>query len=449
MNDLSKNNRHLKSRQSESVPFSPPPTETISGRTLDRNSSDISDSLTSQDEMEAILSISLSLAGKLELPLVLGAALDMVGKLIGAEGASILLIDPNTGGMEFYITEGPGAQIAKTIPLPPKAGICGYVAQNGQSLIINDAQHDPRLYRQVDQSTGMTTRNILCVPIQSGEKLWGVLELINKNQGRDFSQRDLRLSEIVATQIGLALENSHLHKQIVQKERMAAIGQTVSGLAHCIKNILNGIRSGSAVIDRAMSADDFNRVSQGWQTVRRNNEMLGTLVLDMLALARDSKPHPFPTDVNDLAKQVCELMTERAAEKQVNIKFMPHSSLPDVTLDPTHFYRCLLNLVSNALDACETNGNISVRLFRGNDRTRFTVSITDSGEGISQENQRKLFEEFFTTKGGRGTGLGLPVTKKLIKEMGGIIIFHSIVGRGTRFVIALPINDTTKAEQET
>ena len=400
----------------------------------------VRDGAAARDDLEALLAISRSLAGKLDLPVVLGTTMRVLGELLGVEGASVLLIDPGTGGLNFFVAEGPETDAIKPLPVPPGAGICGHVVRTGEPLIVNDAQHDERLYRAVDKASGMVTRNILCVPIRSHERLWGVLEAINKHAGADFDARDQRVAEVVATEAALALENAHLHKEVVRKERMAAVGQTVSGLAHCIKNILNGIRSGSAVIDRAMAGGDFDRVGEGWQTVRRNNEMLSTLVLDMLALARDAKPHPFPTDLNDLTDQVVGLMRDRGKEKGIALVCEPARDLPEILLDPTHFYRCLLNLVSNAIDACE-GGNVRVRVFRGSGRDRVTVSITDDGAGMSREVQRKLFTEFFTTKGGRGTGLGLPVTRKLIEEMGGRIAFHSTVGRGTRFVFAVPAAD--------
>jgi len=404
-----------------------------------------------RDETGALLAISRALAGRLELENVLAAAIDVVASVVGAEGASILLIDPETGGMRFYVAAGPGGGAAKTIPLPPGEGICGHVARTGEPLIVNDAQNDPRLYRRVDETTSVTTRNLLCVPIRSSRRLWGVLELINKSGrsgGNGFVAADLRLAEVVAAQTALGLENSHLHGEIVRSERMAAIGQTVSGLAHCIKNILNGIRAGSAVIERSMKADDFDRVREGWQTVSRNNGMLGNLVLDMLSLARDAKPRPLPTDVNDLAEQICKLMADRAAERKIEVAAVPAAALEEVPVDPTHLYRCLLNLVSNAVDACEEGGRVNVRVYRGNGRSRVTVSVTDDGQGIPPEIQRKLFTEFFTTKGGKGTGLGLPVTRKLITEMGGTIKFHSTPGCGTRFVIALPIHADPPADRQ-
>jgi len=390
-------------------------------------------------ELQAVLAISRALAGKLDLDRVLGVTVSLVADIIGAEGSSILLIDPDTGGMSFHVAAGPGAEAARSVPLPPGAGICGHVANSGEPLIVNDAQNDPRLYKSVDGATGIITNNILCVPLESSERLWGVLELINKRQGADFDGQDLSLAAAVGAQIALALANAHLHGQIVRKERMAAIGQTVSGLAHCIKNVLNGIRSGSTVGVWAMRADDFGKVAEGWQVVRRNNDMLGNLVLDMLSLAKEARFSPFPTDVNDLAEQICALMADRAGERGIKIVCTPDPGLPEVTTDPTQLYRCLLNLITNAVDACDDKGHVLVRVRRGKDRDRFTICVADDGRGIAPEHRGKLFGEFFTTKGSKGTGLGLPVTKKLINAMGGTVTFHTTLGKGTRFVIALPM----------
>jgi signal transduction histidine kinase len=400
------------------------------------------------DALGALQSISGALAGQLELEEVLSSALRVVTGVADAEAGSVLLVDPDSGEMRFYAAAGPATAKLKTIPLPPGEGICGYVARTGEPLIVNDAQNDPRLYRRVDEVTAGTTRDLLCVPIRSSQRTWGVLELMNKHPPGTFDATDLRLAEVLAAETALALDNARLHAEVVRKERMAAVGQTVSGLAHCIKNILNGVRSGSAVIQRAIEAEDLQRVHHGWRTVHRNNRMLEALVLDMLSLARDAKPRPFATDVNDLAEQVCTLMRQRAADGGAEIVFDPCAALEEVLVDPAHLYRSLLNLVSNAVDACGDGGRVRVRVGAGRDG-RVTLSVADTGEGIAPELARKLFRDFVTTKGGRGTGLGLPVTKKLVTEMDGTIKFHSVPGRGTRFVIAVPATPPTAQGKET
>ena len=177
--------------------------------------------------------------------------------------------------------------------------------------------------------------------------------------------------------------------------------------------------------------------------------MLSNLVLDMLSLARESKFHPFPTDINDLAEQICGLLTDHAGQRGVGITFAQAEGLQDVMVDPTQLYRCLLNLVSNAVEACTEGQHVRARVYRAQGRRRLTISIADDGQGIKPEHQARLFTEFFTTKGSKGTGLGLPVTKKLLNSMGGSIKFHSVVGRGTKFVIALPLDAEPTGRKET
>ena len=396
--------------------------------------------------LNAVRAMSHALAGKLQSEDVLSASLGEVAKIIGAEGASILLLDSETQQMSFYVAQGVGSQAIKRISLPPGAGICGHVARTKEPLIVNDCQNDDRLFRGADQASGLQTRNLLCVPIQNHERLWGVLELINKHEG-GFDEHDLLLADVVASQIVLGLANTDLHAKIVRSERMSAIGKTVSGLAHCIKNVLNGIRSGSAVVNRALSKKNIDDVQKGWDVVHRNNDMLSTLVLDMLSLARDAKVHYFPTDINDLTDQICQLMFDRAGERGISITCTQAPHLAEIKTDPTHFYRCLLNLITNAVDACQEGGAVHVRIYRGVDKPRCTISVSDNGEGIPPECRAKLFQEFFTTKGGQGTGLGLPVTRKLINELGGRIAYHTVMGFGTRFVLSLPISNETSTKE--
>jgi len=400
-------------------------------------------------ELDGVVAVANVLTGRLNVSDVLSAAVSEVARIIGAEGSSILLIDPQTQGMSFHVAAGPGAEAAKTVPLPPGEGICGHVARSGQPLIVNDAQADARRYRRVDKISGVTTRNLLAAPLRSSERLWGVLELINKHDGADFDQTDLRRVEAVAGQLALALENAHLHTEIVKKERLAAVGQTVSGLAHCIRNILNGIRSGSAVVEHSVNDGNMDLFRKGWGVVRKNNDMLTTLVLDMLSLARETSFHPFPTDVNDLAEQISKLLQDRGAERGIRITFTPAEDLQEVVTDPTQVYRCLLNLTSNAVEACEEGGTVRVQVDHGRGRDRFTLSVLDNGMGIGPEIKAKMFTEFFTTKGNKGTGLGLAVSRKLITALGGTITFHSVAGRGTRFVVALPIGGPAEPEKET
>lgn len=245
-------------------------------------------------------------------------------------------------------------------------------------------------------------------------------------------------------------EIQRLQREKQQAERMAAVGRTVAGLAHYIKNILNGLRGGGYVINSAIEKGDLSLIAQGWNMVERNVDQISTIVLDMLTYSTDRNPRYEEVDPNELVEEVLKLVEERAKAANVQLQKDLTPGLPRVAMDRTGIHRALLNLVSNAIDACtlegimESNGIVRVRTDRPEGwGVRFEVR--DNGTGIQQETQEKLFSDFFTTKGYKGTGLGLPVTQKVVNEHGGELTFESEPDQGTTFTLLLP--DRNQARQ--
>jgi signal transduction histidine kinase len=258
--------------------------------------------------------------------------------------------------------------------------------------------------------------------------------------GRNFVEKDMALCEAIAGQAAIAIENATLHKKIVKTERLAAVGQTIAGLAHCIKNVLNGIQGGSYIIDLGLRKDEPSRVLKGWEIVKKNNAFMQELVLDMLTYSKERKPEYELTNINEIIEDVCDLMEQKAKESGVTVTWTPNTELSKVEVDPKGIRRCLLNLVSNAIDAYEGQQEGLVKVFTElvNNRS-FKINISDNGCGMPDEIKEKLFQVFFSTKGSRGTGLGLSVTHKIITEHKGRIEVDSAVGKGTTFTIILPI----------
>jgi signal transduction histidine kinase len=181
---------------------------------------------------------------------------------------------------------------------------------------------------------------------------------------------------------------------------------------------------------------------KGWDIVRRNNAFLQDLVLDMLTYSKDREPECELVDINDLISSLADLMGMKAKERDVHISWTQNTSLRKVVLDPKGIQRCLLNLISNAIDACaqKTEGHVDISTSKISEHM-FCICVADNGCGISEENRSKLFQMFFSTKGSKGTGLGLAVTKKIITEHGGEIEVESEVEKGTRFFIKLPLRE--------
>jgi PAS domain S-box-containing protein len=234
-----------------------------------------------------------------------------------------------------------------------------------------------------------------------------------------------------------------LQKEKEQAERMAAIGQTVAGLAHYIKNILNGLKGGAYVINSAMRKNDTKLIGSGWRMVEKNIDQITNIVMDMLVYSKERKPQHQEVDPSALVMDVLELMKDRAEVSGVSLVHDLDPELGTVSIERTGIHRCLLNLVSNAIDACtlegimEGKGVVTVKTDKpAGWAVRFQV--IDNGTGITEETKEKLFTGFFSTKGYKGTGLGLPVTQKIVKEHNGELSFESEEGEGTKFTLLLP-----------
>jgi PAS domain S-box-containing protein len=238
-------------------------------------------------------------------------------------------------------------------------------------------------------------------------------------------------------------EIHRLQKEKEQAQRMAAIGRTVAGLAHYIKNILNGLRGGAYVIDSAISKEDLDLTKKGWDMVERNIDQISNIVTDMLIYSSDRKPRYERIDPNEIVTEILGLMQDRAGLSRVALVPELGKNLGKVAMDRTAIHRALLNLVSNAIDACTlegiVKGNALVRILTDKPSgwgVRFRV--IDNGTGIERETREKLFKDFYTNKGYKGTGLGLPVTQKIAKEHGGDLFFETEPGKGTTFTLLLP-----------
>ncbi len=239
-------------------------------------------------------------------------------------------------------------------------------------------------------------------------------------------------------------EIKRLERELVGAERLAAVGQTVAGMAHCVKNILHGLKGGSYMVNIGINKDNTEKLKTGWNMVQRNIVRTSDLVQDLLTYSKEREPEMAPCKPNEIVLEVCELMQEVAKENYVTLETDLSAELDEVLIDQRSLHRSLLNLVSNAIDACRDDPSPGkthrVRVTTAvdpDDYIRFEVQ--DNGSGMSQEVKSKLFSSLFSTKGPQGTGLGLLVTSKLIEEHKGTINVDSELTKGTTFSIRLPL----------
>lgn len=238
-------------------------------------------------------------------------------------------------------------------------------------------------------------------------------------------------------------EIKRLEKELVKSERLAAVGQTVAGLAHGIKNILHGLKGGSYLVDIGIKRDDTAKLKKGWDTIKRNIGRTSNLVMDLLSYSKEREPEFEACRPNEIVQDVYELIKDRARENQIEVVQDLDDTIGEVVMDPGIIHEVLLNLASNAVDACLFDEDLtkewSIRIKtvkEAGDIIKFEVS--DTGTGMDGAVLQKIFTSFFSTKGHRGTGLGLMVTQKLIEEHRGRIDVASELDKGTTFTVRLP-----------
>lgn len=241
-------------------------------------------------------------------------------------------------------------------------------------------------------------------------------------------------------------EIKRLEKEVLMSERLATVGQTVAGMAHGVKNILHGFKGGSYLMEVGFKKNDTEKLKYGWQMIQKNIAHTSELVMDLLTYSKDRDVEYVPCEPNDIAAEVCEALTDTATEHNVRIAEDLDDAIGRVAMDKTSIHTILMNLVSNAVDACilddipgKSHAVTVKTLLEEKNMIRFEV--IDNGTGMDKEVQDKMFTSFFSTKGHRGTGLGLLVTRKLIEDHDGTIEVFSEVGKGTTFIVKLPFEE--------
>jgi signal transduction histidine kinase len=230
-----------------------------------------------------------------------------------------------------------------------------------------------------------------------------------------------------------------LEREVRENERLAEIGQTVAGLSHVLKNVLNGLRAGQYVLDRALAKGDDEKLRKGLQVTRSSIRRVERLIFDMLYYAKERVPRREPVDPNEIMVEVAEELRTLAESLGIELCTEPDQGIGAVDLDRTGIFRAVVDLVTNAIDACteSVSGDLVVLRSRGRP-DEIVLTVEDNGIGMSEEVRSKVYSRFFSTKAAGGTGLGLHVVKKITEEHGGTVEIDTVPGAGSAFHLHLP-----------
>ena len=258
----------------------------------------------------------------------------------------------------------------------------------------------------------------------SNDELGDLADTFNSMAGA-LRERDEKLKEFAK-------------KKIMESERLALIGQLSANVAHELNNPLQGIITYSHLLLEESIFSEDAKESINKIVVQANR--CRDIIRGLLDFSRHKTPDKTLCSVNNLLRGCISLVEKQAAFHNIEVTMDLDEQLPMVILDPSQIERVFLNLIINAADAMNGNGQLTLSTKLNHEKTFIEISVQDTGHGITEENMEKIFDPFFTTKEtGHGVGLGLAISYGIIKDHNGNISVESEAGKGTTFTVSFPL----------
>ena len=401
--------------------------------------------------LKILYQLSATLGGNVSIEQLVEVVMDLVFESVKADNGLILLLDAVSGELVPAVvrTRDSAKDPARLGPdekIHASRTIVNHVLMTGEGVLSSNAMTDQR-FSKGKSVHDLGIRSALCVPIkapQFAEKgpaaIVGLIYVDSSVRNYTYSPEQLRLLTAIGMQAGMAIQNFKLYQSQLKTERMAAIGETTAALSHSIKNILQALRGGADVVEMGLKATNMNQTGKGWRIVSRNLERIYNLTLNLLAYSKEREPRLELVNINSIAKECLELLAPLANDKHIMAVADLDQDHPPIPMDPDGMHQVLMNLLGNALDAVEPEkGLIRIVTRFDAENQRSVIEVSDNGTGIPANVLPHIFELFHSTKGNRGTGLGLAVARKIVEEHDGTISVTSKPGEGAMFRVYLPV----------
>jgi signal transduction histidine kinase len=393
-----------------------------------------------ESHLEILHTVAEAVSHTLDVDEILRTALEALTHVTGHEIASLHLLSVDGGTLQLRGDRGLSPELRQVNQtLTVGQGIIGRVAASGETINVRDVTGSPHLLPSAQPVVRTDhIRGFVCVPIRTRGRLLGTLSL-GRQTDDPFDDREVALLEAMAGQIAIALDRARLSSELVHAEKLSAVGELASGVAHEINNPLTTILGLSTLLlDRpdvpaaarariAMISDEASRAAR--------------IVQSLLLFARHYPPERRPCSLIDPVQRVLELKGFQLDFDKVRV-VTEFTDCPAVLADENQLQQVLLNLVQNAQQAMARQDGERVLTVRVRPREeRVAIEVLDTGPGIPSDVLPRIFDPFFTTKPpGEGSGLGLSVSYGIITQHGGRLYAENRPEGGAAFVIELPAN---------
>jgi signal transduction histidine kinase len=398
--------------------------------------------------LERIVKVSQILNSTLSLDPLLRIIIQSATELTNTEACSIMLLDKQTGELRFAHMIGEAAADLRNLTVSLDHSIAGWIVSKGKPLLIRDVKSDPRWNADIDEAIDFDTRSILGVPLRVKDETIGVLELLNKLSDEGFSQDDIQIASTLAAQAAIAIENARLLAELQRAyDGLAELDELksnfVSIASHELRTPLAVILGYASFLREEVSGAAGEQVDIVLQSALR----LRALIDDMVNLRHvDTGEVQLERDVfsmTELVKEVADEFGQVAKAKQQTLRL----DIPDdplrIDADRQKIYLVLANLLSNAIKFTSSQGRVQVSAWKKGDE--IWMAVMDTGIGIPERDYSRVFDRFYQvepslTRHYEGMGLGLSIAKSMVELHKGRIWVESVVGKGSRFTVALPVS---------
>jgi PAS domain S-box-containing protein len=400
-------------------------------------------------ELMVLNSIGQTLSQSLELYEMLGRALRQVVELFGADAGEIYLLEDKSRVLRRAAAVGHRSEYARHFPptaLPSE--LLDHIRAVRATVLSTQSLPLPPVFRDLQQKEGIKISHV--VVLWSKDRIVGAL-IVGSRRLREFSGAELNLLTSVGSQIAVTIEKMLLHEetrqayeslrrtqeQLLQSEKMAAVGQLISGVAHELNNPLTAILGYSQLLasNDHVSSRGAEYVDKLYKQAQRTHR----IVHNLLSFARQQKPERLPVRLNQILEDTLALREYDLRVNNIQVHRELAAGLPLTAADAHQLQQVFLNILNNAVDAIlerSDRGEIWVR--SGLEDGRLSVEFTDSGSGV--HDALRVFDPFYTTKPvGKGTGLGLSICYGIVTEHGGEIAVRNSPPLGATFAISLPV----------
>jgi len=333
------------------------------------------------------------------------------------------------------------------IPLSQNGEVLALTVLNKKPYNITDAAKDPLVSRELRDA--LKVNCFATVPLIAKDRVIGVILVDNLFTQRPITEVDIRFLNLFAHQAALAIENAiihtnletmnrdmrAMHKQLVQSEKMAALGAMMAEITHEIRNPLVSIGGFTRRLAKKLQdTEDKKYIDIILGEVAR----LEGIIHDNLSYIKELAPQLEEGDLNDILEEILTLYEDELAQQRIHVERDLSPSLPHLMIDTQKIKQGLINILKNAMEAMENGGALTIRTYAVPEAKEAAIEIGDTGPGISDKAIQNIFNPYYTTKP-RGTGLGLPITNRIVKAHKGRIELRNRQAGGTIFTIKLPL----------